>query len=225
MVSKFVEPMNIAQFRESFAKRGKVLLRAKNGLGSGTEWTLKTSTFYNQVAVGYQDKFSKRHVQLFPNGSIQVAGCSSLVDCHKILKQIQLLVKIILGLDKVIEVSEPRVCMINTNFSLNSTVNLLNIIDKFKSKAEYSVTFDPDNYSAVKIKFIPGDGMKKVTASIFSTGKIIVTGAQKLNEIVSAYKKINEMITQSELHEKTEKKEVFDVFMGIKYDVWIKNIM
>ena len=115
--------------------------------------------------------------------------------------------------------------MINTNFSLNSSVNLWNIIKRFETSSDYAVTFDPDNYSAVKIKFVPGDGMKKVTASIFSTGKIIVTGAQKLNEIVAAYKKINEMLTVDELHEASQKKEVFDVFMGVKYEDWIKNIM
>lgn len=225
MVSKFDEPVSISQFRENFTKRGTVILRPKNGIGKGTEWTLKTSTFYNQVAIGYQDKYSKRHVQIFPNGSIQVAGCSSLVDCRKILTQIQMLVKIVLKLDQVIATSPPRICMINTNFSLNSSVNLWGIIKKFESFPEYSVTFDPDNYSAVKIKFVPGDGMKKVTASIFSTGKIIVTGAQKLSEIVSAYKKINEMITLEELYEESEKKEIFDVFMGVKYEDWIKNIM
>lgn len=225
MVSKFDQPLNLAEFKENFTKRGKVILRPKNGFGQGTEWSLKTSTFYNQVAVGYQDKFSKRHVQLFPNGSIQVAGCSSLVDCQKILAQIQILVKIVLNQDKVIPAAPPRICMINTNFSLNSSVNLWNIIKRFETSSDYAVTFDPDNYSAVKIKFVPGDGMKKVTASIFSTGKIIVTGAQKLNEIVAAYKKINEMLTVDELHEASQKKEVFDVFMGVKYEDWIKNIM
>ena len=225
MVSKFDQPLNLAEFKENFTKRGKVVIRPKDGVGAGTEWSMKTSTFYNQVAIGYQDKFSKRHVQLFPNGSIQVAGCSSLVDCHKILAQIQFLVKIVLNLDKVIPASPPRICMINTNFSLNSTVNLWNIIKRFETNPEYSVTFDPDNYSAVKIKFVPGDGMRKVTASIFSTGKIIVTGAQKLNEIVAAYKRINETLTPSELHEASPKKEVFDVFMGVKYEDWIKNIM
>lgn len=224
MVSKFNEPVDIAQFRDNFSKRGPVVIRPKHFNGHGTEWTLKTSTFYNQVAVGYQDRFSKRHVQLFPNGSIQVAGCSDLLDCHKILAQIQTLVKIVLKLENLIPAAPPRICMINTNFSLNSTVNLHNIIRAFESHPEYTVTFDPDNYSAVKIKFVPGDGMKKVTASIFSTGKIIVTGAQKLSEIVHAYKKINKTITAKELHENTVKQEVFNVFMGVKYEDWIKNI-
>ena len=69
---------------------------------------------------------------------------------------------------------EVSVKMINTNYSLNSSVNLNKIIQKL-SNPPFRVTYDPDRYSAVKVKFVPGPDMKQVTASIFSTGKIIVT--------------------------------------------------
>jgi len=86
------------------------------------------------------------------------------------------------------------------------------------------VTFDPDKYSAVKIKFEPQPGMKRVTASIFSTGKVIVTGARTLDEIVGAYDTINRMITVNERVAVSEKKESFDVFMGVKFEDWKNNL-
>jgi TATA-box binding protein (TBP) (component of TFIID and TFIIIB) len=84
----------------------------------------------------------------------------------------------------------------------------------------FLVTFDPEKYSAVKIKFEPGENMKKVTCSIFSTGKVIVTGARTLQEIVNAYRIINKMISKNEMIEKTEKRDTFDIFMGVKFEDW-----
>jgi TATA-box binding protein (TBP) (component of TFIID and TFIIIB) len=74
------------------------------------------------------------------------------------------------------------------------------------------VTFDPDSYSAVKIKFKPAADMKQVTASIFSTGKIIVTGAETLKEIAFAYNVINHHINMHKERIKVSKTVVTDVF-------------
>lgn len=63
--------------------------------------------------------------------------------------------------------------------------------------------------------------MKKVTCSIFSTGKVIVTGARTLKEIVAAYETINKYITQQEMVEKASKRDTFDTFMGIKFENWV----
>ncbi len=113
-----------------------------------------------------------------------------------------------------------RVVMINTNFSLNYKVNLFEVSNHFSASRIFTVSFNPDRYSAVKIKFKPADGMKEVTASIFSTGKIIVTGAQTLKEIVYAYNIINSHInTNTKIKvARTDQVDVFDTFMGYKID-------
>jgi TATA-box binding protein (TBP) (component of TFIID and TFIIIB) len=90
-----------------------------------------------------------------------------------------------------------------------------------------SVTFDPDRYSAVKIKFKPAADMKQVTTSIFSTGKIIVTGAETLKEIAFAYNIINHHINMHKDVVKVSKTAVTDVFetmYGYKVEECIKHL-
>jgi len=162
----------------------------KYGTQNPFEWTVKQTTFYNQVSIGCIDQFSAKSAKIFPNGSVQVAGCSSLSDCKRVLHQLRCLLSTVMKMDDL-TCDEPRIVMINTNFSLNCNVNLMETTKLFaESKKFVSVEFDPDVYSAVKIKFNPGADMKRVTVSIFSTGKTIITGAETLKEIVFAYKTI-----------------------------------
>ena len=135
------------------------------------EWVLNPTSFYNQVTIGYTDAYSTKSVKVFPNGSIQVAGCSDLYDCRRVIKQLTFLIKTVLDLDEL-QTEGIRVVMINTNFSLNYSINLVETARLFGADPSFlSVTFDPDRYSAVKIKFVPAVGMKQVTVSMFSTGK------------------------------------------------------
>jgi hypothetical protein len=60
-----------------------------------------------------------------------------------------------------------------------------------------------------------------VTASIFSTGKIIVTGAQTLEEIALAYKTLNANLDQSVRLSPSEKKDTFGVIMGHTFLDWV----
>ena len=220
MCSKFLEDINLPKFRENFKKLGKVVVRRAGSKFCGFEWTMKDTAFYNQVTIGYQDAYSRKSIKIFPNGSIQVAGCSDLFDCRRILKQLSFILKVVLGREQDISVDEASVKMINTNFSLNSSVNLNKIIQKL-SRAPFRVTYDPDRYSAVKVKFVPGPDMKQVTASIFSTGKIIVTGAQTLNEIAQAYSILNQNLRDPSIFVKTVAvPETFDTILGAKFEEW-----
>ena len=125
-------------------------------------------------------------------------------------------------LKKVPPTADASVKMINTNFSLNSSVNLNKVIAKFSARAGFKVTFDPDRYSAVKVKFMPKPDQKQVTASIFSTGKIIVTGAQTLDEIAGAYETINNTITSDALVKQVAQPELFNNIMGASFEEWEK---
>jgi hypothetical protein len=139
---------------------------------------------------------------------------------------------VVLGKDIKVPVDEVSVKMINTNFSLNSSVNLLKIIGKLsKSGANgtpspFKVTFDPDRYSAVKVKFVPREGQKQVTASIFSTGKIIVTGAQTLDEIAEAYSILNQNLRDPVILIKpVAQPELFDNIMGATFEEWARVLL
>ena len=220
MCSKFLQDVDLKKFRENFNKLGSVTVRRRGSRFRGFEWKMKETAFYNQVTIGYEDVYSRKSIKLFPNGSIQVAGCSDLLDCKRILAQLSFILKVVLELDALPPTQEASIKMINTNFSLNSSVNLNRVIQKFSSRSGFKVTFDPDRYSAVKVKFAPKPGQKQVTASIFSTGKIIVTGAQTLDEIAGAYETINNVITADALVKPVAEPELFDNIMGASFEEW-----
>jgi len=224
MCSKFLQEIDLKKFRENFEKLGSIIVRREGSKFRGFEWKMKETAFYNQVTIGYEDAYSRKSIKLFPNGSIQVAGCSDLFDCRRILRQLSFILRTVLGLDKNIEMGDIGVKMINTNFSLNSSVNLKMVIDYFANSKlrTFKVTFDPDRYSAVKVKFAPGEGMKQVTASIFRTGKIIVTGAQTLTEIAEAYGIINQVIKNEVFVKEVDNPETFDTIMGARFDEWVR---
>jgi TATA-box binding protein (TBP) (component of TFIID and TFIIIB) len=179
--------IDLDAIREAFRTEKTIRIRRKGALYDGHVWTMKDTTFYNQVTIGYTDQYSTKSIKVFPNGSFQVAGCSDLYDCQRVSKQLSFLLSSILNVELTADAF--RVVMINTNFSMNRPVNLHKILEKLGR--EFDVTFNPDRYSAVKIKFRPQEDMKQVTASVFSTGKIIVTGAETLKEIVFAYDILN----------------------------------
>ena len=215
MLCKFMCDIDIEKIRAAFAD-GPIRIRRKGALTNGFEWSLKTTAFYNQVSVGYEDQYSNKSIKMFPNGSVQVAGCSDLRDCKRIMKQLAFLVQRILEREEPIKMENFRVVMINTNFSMNSSVNLMKVIDVLSTEPKFVVSFNPERYSAVKVKFHPADNTKQVTASIFSTGKIIVTGAETLREIALAYEVLNEKLQKTKIE--ATKEDTFDVIKGSKFD-------
>lgn len=226
MVSTLSETIDIHKFRDRMEKLGSVRLKMNGSKSEGFEWKLKATTFYNQVTLGYQDAYSTKSVKVFPNGSIQVAGCSDLFDCKRIITQLVYLLTNVLQLERKISPGDFRIVMINTNFSINKFLNLIEIAEHFGNNKNFKVSFDPDRYSAVKVKFKPAEDMKEVTTSIFSTGKIIVTGAETLKEIAFAYNCINRYMNlkPSIYVQEAAAKDCFDIFMGYKLESWIKRL-
>lgn len=225
MVSSFSKPVPIERMRRAF--EASTLTVHKNTLESkGLTWSLKNTTFYNQITLTYEDCYSTKSVKIFPNGSIQVAGCNDIINCKHVIASLVY----ILGLfdpEIVPPVDSFRVVMINSNFSLNYNINLMMTADHFERYSDvFKVSFEPDRYSAVKVKFKPAEDMKEITTSIFSTGKIIITGAETLKEIVFAYNIINEHINaRPEIRvSKTDVVDSFDVFSGYNIVEAVKKI-
>lgn len=221
ITAKFASEIDVHKIRDNMQKLGSVTIRAK-GAESGNVWTLRDVPFYNAVSVAYTDCYSTKSAKLFPNGSVQVAGCSSLIDCDRVLKQIRILIHKVLELEAIPEISPANVCMINTNFSLNSLINIKKLMRKFSENPKFRLAHDPSRYSAVKIKFHPGPDSKLVTAAIFKSGRVIVTGARTLEEIVLAYEEINKQVDTEFLVEGVSKPETFDTFMGTSFPEWVK---
>jgi hypothetical protein len=221
ITAKFENEIDVHKIRENMEKLKTVTIRLK-GAENGNVWAIREVPFYNQVSVAYTDSYSTKSVKIFPNGSVQVAGCSSLIDCDRVLKQVRLLVHKVLELETMPNISPPNICMINTNFSLNALINIKKLMRKFSEDPKFRLAHDPSRYSAVKIKFHPEPGSKLVTAAIFKSGRVIVTGARTLEEIVAAYEEINKQIDTSILVEASTKPETFDTFMGTPFPEWVK---
>jgi len=208
-------------------KNMQYLTIVKKGASGGTfNWQIfygKTE-FYNQVTIGYQDSLSTKKVKIFPNGSLQVAGCVDISDCHRFIDQLQVILMAIYGVH--LPRSTFRIVMINSNFSLNYSINLMNVITAFE-KENFSIVFDPDRYSAVKIKFKPVEDGKQITTSIFASGSIIITGAENLNEVSEAYVKIVSVLNSCRgvYVEASPSIKDFDYFGGYMYSNLFSKIM
>lgn len=218
MVSSFNKAIDVPKIRKLF-EMSDVHLKLNAQSSAGATWTLKPTTFYNQITLTYEDCYSVKSIKIFPNGSIQVAGCNDLFNCEHIINS---LIYILQSFDPDVipPIDTFRIVMINSNFSLNNNINLMKTTEHFERHSDvFKVSFEPDRYSAVKIKFKPAADMKEITTSIFSTGKIIITGAETLKEIVFAYNIINEHINSNPdiRVSKTEVEDIFGTFSG--YDI------
>jgi len=230
MISSFNRPLDINRLRTCFEKITPIRVKiAGKEHTEGYEWSLKPTTFYNQITLCYKDMYSMKSIKLFPNGSIQVAGCADLVNCKHIIKQLSLIIGKLLNDSCIPPLDTFRVVMINSNFSLNWNINLMRTADHFEKYSDvFKVSFEPDRYSAVKIKFKPAEDMKEVTTSIFSTGKVIITGAETFKEIAFAYNIINQHInTDPHIRVKKvspDKLETFDTLSGANINDILKKL-
>lgn len=227
MISNFKHTIDVNKLRSIFQNIGSYKMRREGTNVDGFEWKLKPTTFYNQVTLTYNDTYSTKSVKVFPNGSIQVAGCCDLFDCKRVITQLKYIFKEFLDMEVELENETFRVVMINSNFSLNYNLNLMKVADWFEEYSDiFKVSFEPDRYSAVKIKFKPAHDMKEITCSIFSTGKIIITGAETLKEIAFGYNIINQHINENPYIRvsPTEETDVFDNYLGYKCDPFIMKL-
>ena len=215
MVAKFDTTVDVLKIKEMIPHGGGIELKWGNTI---QYWKIKDTKFYNQITLCYNDSVSKKSIKLFPNGSVQVAGCHDLFDCKNIITKITAALTTIT--DTVLPSDNDfRVVMINTNFSTNYQLNLFELMTYFSTIPMFNVSFDPDRYSAVKVKFKPAADMKCVTVSMFCTGRVIITGAETLKEIAYTYNIINKFINTNPLIKvkPTKTVDVFDTIHG--YDI------
>lgn len=187
-------------------------------------WNLKNTEFYNQVTLSCTDKMSTKSIKVFSNGSIQVAGCADLFDCWRVIQQITMIIKTIMDIQ--VDIQTFRICMINANFQFNRSVNLRRCARHFSSNPMFKTTFSEDKYAAVKIKFKPAEDMKSLTASVFGTGKVILSGAQTLKEIAFGYNTLIHYMNMNEsvLEEHQDDPINFTNIMGYEIDDWVTNL-
>ena len=217
-----VDPKKI---RKRFKAIGGSLKLRPVGSTKSFEWKIKpakrSQQFYNCIPIGYTDAYSTKAIRLFSNGSIHIAGCSNVLDCKRVVKQLAIFLPIILNRSIDIRYDQFKIVMINTNFTMNKQLNLYRVIKDFNDPM-FEVKYDPGSYAAVIIKFKPGEGMKRITTNIFSTGSIGITGAETLMEVAHAYKIINEVIEKDSRVRDVEYQQDFNMIMGAPFEEWLR---
>ena len=214
-VSSATNPVRV----RTVVKGGKVEVKCETG---GNEWRRKYTTFYNQVSLTYMDCYSNKSVKIFPNGSVHVTGCTTIFECEDVMLQVKAIFDLIFKWTTPVTYTRPRILMINSNYSLNYFVNQYEIIERLKRNKMFKISFTPEKYSAINVKFKPLPDMKQVTVNIFGTGNIIINGAVTLKEIAYAYKVINQYLTADIREDKADVVKTHDMFLGAKLDRWVQ---
>jgi TATA-box binding protein (TBP) (component of TFIID and TFIIIB) len=167
----------------------------------------KKRTFFNQVSLYVTSKSKENghvHVKLFKNGSIQMTGSRTVNDIVETLFLVFEKLKnektinnekIEFVSDKKLldlaNISDFKVSMINTNFTIPFQINLAKshslLIDK-----NVESRFERMSHSCVNIKCNCGD--KKVSIFVFEKGSIVITGAKNGENVLTAYNFINKFI-------------------------------
>ena len=183
------------------------------------EWVRKPTDFFNQVTIKTHDGFTNKSVKIFSNGSIQATGCTDPLDCERILDQIFTLFRMNWEGFVAPPGKEYRIVMINTNFSLGRSLNLRQVHQS--SIASGNMTqFDPDRYSAVKIKIATASKKRFVTCSVFSTGKVIMTGAESLEQILQCYVNVVPLLIPCLYGLQDKKQDSIPSFLGYTWNQW-----
>lgn len=200
--------------RNVFYKVGQIPVYFK-GRSTPFIWKLFHSDFYNQVSIGYTDQLSTKKVKIFPNGSLQVAGCADVDDCNRFMKQLKYILNLVYKFEATCDFN---IVMYNGYFSLNNTVNVYNLIETLERK-NIKFNYDPDRYAAVKVKF------DKVTVSIFVSGSVLVTGTKSFNEALEVYKRIVNTVLESRdvFMERNDMSSKFDTFLGYRVEQWVQK--
>lgn len=216
---------NVLQYKGVNIKKKKTKRLQDNiNVENTNEIEYKVKRFDNQATlfVNYKGKYV--NVKFFKNGKIQMTGLNN-IDAGPAIVDIGLDIikkiynnntkKIVENIDNLKNTNN-RIILINSDFSMNITINRSNLNKIVKNKYGNLSTFEPCRYQATKLQYYwnsngkningncncvnegfnhcigkgSGNGYKnckKITICIFQSGKIIITGSQTIQQLENCY--------------------------------------
>lgn len=172
-------------------------------------------TFFNSITLNMFINHGYVNLKLFDNGQIQMTGVNNEDVGKKCIdKTISLLNSNKSVIDKEIVISNYKIALINSDYDCGFSIQRDILYDLLLNDMKLSVTYEPENYPGVKIQYFwnntktgicnckvkcVGKGnndmnCKKVTISVFQSGKIIITGAKSLEKLHDAYNFANNIL-------------------------------
>jgi TATA-box binding protein (TBP) (component of TFIID and TFIIIB) len=165
----------------------------------------KVNNFFNQITLLMAiDENKKINTKLFTNGSVQMTGSKSIKDNLNILNKLIECLKTTYNVDgeeiklvenpELLEITDFKVSMINTNFGIGNEINREEILKVIKRDdlPNIKAKLKPDIHAAVNIELLVQESI--VTILVFKTGNIIITGGKNSVHINTAYEYINKLI-------------------------------
>jgi Transcription factor TFIID (or TATA-binding protein, TBP) len=207
-----------------FEHKGQVFGACHKDLFTNRKATDKS--FYNQSTIVLRQPFSggwkELNMKLFPIGSIQMTG---VTDQAFAVKAVEWLLAFIETLPQSpfagkAAVTNVDISLINTDYSLSHDVQQDNLHKLLMERYNLFSMLEKTIYQGINTKFFyntknngtgicsckgfckgqgTGDGegeCKRITMSIFRTGKIIITGARTMDQIEAAYAFLNKVFLE-----------------------------
>ena len=169
--------------------------------------------FYNSLIFNWHTKYQYKtvvSVKIFPNGKVQVAGLSNIKSCAYIIRKVYRKCEDYFETPETSKISDVRIAMINSDFKINSTINLTQLCEELshssvQSGGNYlSIVYQPIKYPAVNCKFICNRNLQKyyehiykyshkkkftdtLSILIFRSGSIIITGGNNIDDYLNVY--------------------------------------
>lgn len=142
-------------------------------------------TFHNQVTLRHGTK----SVKVFENGSMHVTGCTSYLQFLEVAAAVCAFLGDVVGAVTTDGTGSVRLLsmdtqMINLNFGLDRRLHLRGLRDEYAALG-YQASYDSDIYPGLNVKLPVGD--RRVTALLFKSGKVIITGAKTASELETAH--------------------------------------
>jgi TATA-box binding protein (TBP) (component of TFIID and TFIIIB) len=157
----------------------------------------RRSRFSNQVSFRYVPNAvepSKTNCKAFRNGKFHLTGVRSAAEALEtldvVLRMIRALRPGCIKIDRGVAVQSAKVQMLNTDFRLNSPVNLEVLRDTVMSKYGAYSRYESDHFPGCNIKFA------SATILAFKSGCVIITGAKRMVDIARAYMFIVGAVTE-----------------------------
>jgi hypothetical protein len=160
-------------------------------LGADTSIKLKDKakrSFMNCIEFVYHTPIVKISIKMSTNGSLHIAGAKSGKDASRATDIICQLYCIIFEIDRIQKpsVSDFKIHMINSNFSTNAAIRLDLLGEKIKSQ-NIPTVYNKDNHPGLITRY-DKDTTKKVTIIAFTTGSVLITGANNIEDVLKAYR-------------------------------------